>query len=123
MIDLAERADRFFLLSEAADTAGLAAMCADGCRVKQNIGEETDVAGLTALVDGFAAAGVTVTYSDVRRVVAPSAVTEQHLVTLRRADGVEVAADACVILRFDDDGMIVELDEYVDAASFAAIFD
>ena len=57
-----------------------------------------------------------------RRVVAASAVTEQHLVTLRRADGVEAASDACVVLRFDDDGKIVRLDEYVDAGSFAAIF-
>jgi ketosteroid isomerase-like protein len=121
-MDLDALTDRFFVLSAAADGDGVVAMCADDGRFKQNFGEEGGVDTLRALVEGTGAAGIAVAYSDVRRLVTESAVTEQHTVTLTRTDGVQVASDVCVVLRFDDRGLITRLDEYVDTAAFAPIF-
>ena len=120
-MDLEAVTDQFFEHAAAADADGMLALCADGCRIKQNIGDEGGVTELRALVEGLAAGGISVTYSDVRRVVADRAVVEQHLVTLSRSDGVSVAADLCVVLRFDDDGRIVRLDEYLDGGTLAAV--
>ena len=121
-MDLNERMDEFFSRAAAGDADGVAAMCADGCRIKQNIGEEGDAGALVALIRGLSDAGVTTSYRDVRRVAGEHAVTEQHLVTLRRSDGVEVASDVCVVVRFDDEGLATRIDEYVDSAAFAPIF-
>lgn len=121
-MDLDAITARFFTLAAAGDTSGLAAMCAPGCRVKQNIGDEGGVDVLVGIVDGAAALGLTVSYSDIRRVVADHAVTEQHLVTIAKADGSTVSSDVCVVLRFDDAGLITRLDEYVDSAALAPAF-
>ena len=67
-------------------------------------------------------AGVKTAYSDVRRTVADHAVTEQHVVTLTRPDGVEAASDVCVVIRFDDNRLITRIDEYMDAAAFTPLF-
>ena len=67
-------------------------------------------------------AGVKTAYSDIRRTVADRVVTEQHLVTLSRPDGVKVSCDVCVVVRFDADGLITRVDEYLDTAALAALF-
>jgi ketosteroid isomerase-like protein len=74
-----------------------------------------------AYVQGIKNDGVSVKYSDVRRSVGDGFVVEQHVVTLTRPDGKSASTDVCVVLRFDDDGMITRLDEYVDSAVFAAL--
>lgn len=119
-MDLSDLTDQFFSAAAAADVDAMLALCADECRFKQNIGDEGGTEVLRELVEGLAALGVTVSYSDVRRVVAGAAVTEQHLVTLARGDGSSVSADVCVVIRFDDDGRITRLDEYLDGAALAA---
>ena len=119
-MDLSDLTDQFFAAAAASDVDAMLALCADGCRFKQNIGDEGGTDVLRELVEGLAALGVTVSYSDVRRVVADGAVTEQHLVTLARSDGTAVSADVCVVLRFDADGRITRLDEYLDGATLAA---
>lgn len=120
-MDLDSLTDQFFAYAAAGDHDALVAMCADDCVVKQNIAEETTAEGLRDLVAMLAAAGVTTAYSDVRRITGDRTVTEQHLITLSRADGVESASDVCVVLRFDDDGRITRLDEYLDSAAFAEL--
>lgn len=120
--DLAAIADEFFRCSAAGDAAGVAALCAPNCRIKQNIGEESGVEALIGLIEGLAAGGITTSYSDVRRVVAAGVVVEQHVITLRRADGVEASGDACVVMRFGDDGLLVRADEYLDGSQFTAVF-
>ena len=121
-MELTELMDELFRRAAASDAEGVAAMCADGCAVKQNIGDEGGVDELVAIIRGLADADVTTRYSDIRRVVADHAVTEQHLVTLTRADGVEVSADVCVVVHFDDEGKVVRLDEYLDGAALGPIF-
>ncbi len=121
-LDLGLIADEFFRCSAAGDAAGVAALCAPDCRIKQNIGEESGAGALIGLIEGLAAGGITTSYSDIRRVVTDGVVVEQHVITLRRSDGVEVSGDACVVMRFDDAGMLVRADEYLDGSQFAAIF-
>ena len=53
--------------------------------------------------------------------MADGATVEQHVVTLTRSDGVAVSADVCVVARFDDNGLVTSIDEYLDSAAFAAI--
>ena len=36
--------------------------------------------------------------------------------------GREATGSACIILRFDDDGMILRLGEYIDGRPFAPLF-
>ena len=119
-MDLSDLTDQFFEAAAGGDVDGMLSLCAPDCRFKQNIGDEGGTDVLRALVEGLAALGVTVSYSDVRRIVADGAVTEQHLVTLTRADGEAITADVCVVLRFDDDGRITRLDEYLDGSSLSA---
>lgn len=122
-MDLDARTSDLFDKFAAQDGEGVAAMCAPGFLVKQNNGPESDVETLLAgLNEMLWAQGVATAYSEVRRVVADSTVTEQHLVTLTRPDGVAASSDVCVVLRFDDDGLITRLDEYLDMAAFAPLF-
>jgi ketosteroid isomerase-like protein len=121
-MELDERMDELFRLAAAGDADGVAAMCADGCVVRQNIGMDGGVDDLVGLIRSLAGAGVTTSYSDIRRVVGEHAVAEQHRVTLARSDGVEVVSDVCVVVRFDEGGRITSLDEYLDGAAFAPIF-
>ena len=60
--------------------------------------------------------------SEVRRSVGDGFVVEQHVVALTRPDGKSATTDVCVVLRFDDDGLITRLDEYADSAVFASLY-
>lgn len=122
-MDLAAQTGDLFDRFAAQDSGGVAALCAPGFLARQNNGPENDVETmLTGLGEMLWTPGVETAYSAVRRVVADRAVTEQHVVTLTRPDGVNAASDVCVVLRFDDDGLITRLDEYVDTAAFAPLF-
>ena len=122
-MDLGARTSELFDKFAGQDGDGVAALCASGFLAKQNNGPESDVETMLAGLDEMLwAQGVETAYSDVRRVVADRAVTEQHVVTLTRPDGVEASSDVCVVLRFDDDGLITRIDEYVDMAAFAPLF-
>ncbi len=59
-------------------------------------------------------------YEDVRRVVGDHAVVEEHTVVAVSASGNPLRLPACVVVRVDDDGLITEIDEYVDTAPLAA---
>jgi ketosteroid isomerase-like protein len=120
-MDLAERTSQLFAIFESQEFDGLDALVAPGITTKQNSNPELDLDGLKAFVQGFKNDGVSVTYSDVRRLVGDGFVVEQHLVTLTRPDGKSASTDICVVLRFDDDGLITRLDEYVDSVAFASL--
>jgi len=59
-------------------------------------------------------------YEEVRRVVGDNAIVEEHRVRSTTPGGVELDLSACVVVRLDNDGKIVSLDEYVDTAPLAA---
>ena len=69
------------------------------------------------LVDSLAAFA----YENPRRIVGRDAVVEQHDVRMTRRDGAEVVLDVCIILRFDTEGRIVRIDEYLDSAGVAPL--
>ena len=120
-MDLAERTGQLFAIFESQEFDGLDALVAPGIKTKQNSNPELDLNGLMAFVQGLKNDGVSVKYSDVRRSVGDGFVVEQHVVTLTRPDGKSASADICVVLRFDDDGLITRLDEYADSAAFASL--
>ena len=122
-MDLDARTAQLFALFESQDFDGLETMLAPDARIKQNGNPEHDINGLLAFVHGLKNEGVQVEYSDVRRSVGDGFVVEQHVVTLTRSDGKSASTDVCVVLRFDDDGLISRLDEYVDSAVFASLYD
>jgi ketosteroid isomerase-like protein len=122
-MNLAERTAQLFAIFESQEFDGLEALLAADARMKQNGNPEHDVEGLMAFVQGFKNDGVAVKYSDVRRSVGDGFVVEQHVVTLTRPDGRSASTDVCVVLRFDDVGLITRIDEYVDSAVFATLVD
>jgi len=114
-VDLEARAEEAFRRAAAQDGDGFAAMFASEARIKQNFGEEMDLATALGWVHGLWDAGIRSSYENVRRVVGADVVVEQHLVRLTRAsDGLEVESDVCVVMRFDEAGLIVRIDEYAD---------
>ena len=74
------------------------------------------------MIEGLKRDGVIVEYSDVRRSVGVRFVVEQHIVRLTRPDGVSASTDVCVVVHFDDTGLIIGPHEYVDTAAFVALF-
>lgn len=122
-MDLAERTGQLFAIFESQEFDGLDALLSPDVKMKQNGNPEHDIDGLKAFIQGFKNDGVSVKYSDVRRSVGDGFVVEQHVVTLTRPDGKSATTDVCVVLRFDDDGLITRLDEYVDSAVFATLVD
>ncbi len=121
-MDLDARTAQLFALFESQDFDDLETLIAPDARIKQNGNPEHDINGLLAFVHGLRNEGVRVEYSDVRRSVGERFVVEQHVVTLTRPDGKSAMTDVCVVLRFDDDGMITRLDEYADSAVFASLY-
>ncbi len=119
-MDANELLDDLARRGEAGDAAGLAALCSPELRFRQNIGTVGGVAELVAMVEMLNDLGVSVAYSDVRRIIAGDRATEQHLLTLTRADGASVSTDVCLVVRVED-GLIAEVDEYLDGAALAGI--
>lgn len=106
---------------EAGDAAGVAALCTPDLRFSQNIGTVGGVAELVSMVELLNQLDVSVSYHDVRRIVTGDHAIEQHLLTLTRADGVSVSTDVCLVVRVSN-GLIAEVDEYLDGAAIGTIF-
>lgn len=123
VIDIGDRCAQFFQYSSSHSWDALARLCSPDAVFSQN-GNDTDLDGMLEMVRGITSSGIGYEYGDVRRTVAAAdrTVVEQHHVTMRRGDGVEANADVCVVLTFDESGMIVRLDEYVDTAAFSPLF-
>lgn len=114
--ELNRLADRLFGSFESHDLDSVAAMCAPDAIVTQN-GRTASWAefrpGLEALLTWFGDHR----YEKVRRVFGTNTVVEEHQVVSTTTDGKAVDLAACVILRFDDEGRLTSLDEYVDTSS------
>lgn len=122
-MDLAARTAQLFAIFESQEFDELESLLAPEATMKQNGNPEHDKDGMMAFVRGLKNEGVSVAYSDVRRSVGDGFVVEQHVVTLTRPDGKSASTDVCLVLRFDDDGLITRVDEYVDSAVFASLND
>jgi ketosteroid isomerase-like protein len=120
-MDLAATTAQLFGHFESHSIEGVRDMFAPDARVRQNGTPEHDIEGLVSMIKGLQRDGVRVEYSDIRRTVGDRFVVEQHVVKLTRPDGVSASTDACVVMHFDDDGMITGMHEYVDSAAFAQL--
>ena len=121
-MDLAARTAQLFAIFESQEFDGLEALLAPGVVMKQNGNPEHGLDGLLAYVQGIKNEGVSVKYSDVRRSVGDGFVVEQHVMTLTRPDGKSASTDVCVVLHFDDEGLITRLDDYADSVVFASLY-
>ena len=92
-------------------------------RAVQNIsGEEVSARELLRSMRGLVESLADFAYENPRRVIGEDTVVEQHDVRMARPDGVEVVVDVCIVLKFDADGQIVRIDEYLDSARVAPLF-
>ena len=87
-------------------------------RAVQNIsGQEVNAGDLLISMRGLVESLADFCYENPRRVVGQDAVVEQHDVRMTRRDGIEVVLDICIVLRFDADGLITRIDEYLDSGA------
>lgn len=117
---LNDLADRLFDSFVAHDLESVAEMMRPDAVVVQN-GNSMGVAEAMAMIESLTGVLGDHRYEDVRRVVGAGAIVEEHRVRSTTPSGHEVDLMACVVVRVDDEGRIVSLDEYVDTAPLAAI--
>lgn len=121
-MQLEAKMDALFDAFAAQDVEKLRALCAADFDGRQNGSPPSGFDEMMVMVsETFWNAGLKISYSNIRRVLSDRAVAEQHDVTLARPDGVQVVLDVCVIVRFDEEGFVVSLDEYADTAQLAPL--
>ena len=114
--ELSNTADRLFQAFAAHDGDTLRELCVPDARFwasTRNVESSLDevIASLPAMRGRIGQHR----YEDVRRLVAPDGFVEQHVVRSTLPDGKPLEIEACVVVRTDEDGRIVRLDEYVAA--------
>lgn len=110
-------AERLFAAFVAHDLDTARAMAHPDARITQNGVTSTVDDSLTNIAAMRAVLGDH-HYADVRRLTADQAVIEEHRVVSTTPSGDPVDLTACVVIRVDDDGLITEIDEYVDISNF-----
>lgn len=98
-MNLGERMDQLTAAFEREDVDAVRALLSPDARVRRNNGDERDVDMLIATIGGLEDAEVAVKYSEVRRVIGPDAVVEQHVVTLIKPDGTSASSEVCLVAR------------------------
>jgi ketosteroid isomerase-like protein len=83
----------------------------------QNFGGKSTAA---AAVARFRKSGIQVDYSNVRRITTGNTLVEQHDTTITMGSK-SVTTPMCLIVEFDDAGLITSVAEYADSAAFAAL--
>ena len=121
-MDLDAITSRTFAAAEAKDWATFRSAFADDAVLAQNVGREQSIEAAMIGLPRLTADGTTLRYENVRRIVAERAVTEMHDAVFIKPDGAVVRIDICVVFRFNDDGLIVRADEYLDAAAAKPLF-
>lgn len=89
--------------------------------LRQNVGAEQSISEAMRFLPLFTADGTTLRYENVRRVLGASGATEMHDAVFTKPDGRVVRIDICVVVQFDDDGLIIRSDEYLDSAAAAPL--
>lgn len=95
----------------------LARIHPDGRAVQNISGHEVNARDLLNSMRGLVESLADFRYENPRCIVGQGAVVEQHDVRMIRHDGIEVVLDICIILRFDADGLITRIDEYLDSSA------
>ena len=114
--ELSNTADRLFKAFEEHDFDTVRELCDPEARFWSSIaGRESSVEELLAYLPSVRERIGAHRYTDVRRLVAPDGFVEQHLVRSTKPDGEALEMEVCVVVRTDEEGKIVRLDEYVAA--------
>ena len=106
-------AQRLFDLFTVHDFDGVEKLMAPGAIVTQN-GTSATYAEMRPHLEGLRAVIGDHRYENVRRVVGDHAVVEEHDVVSTTPAGKDICLPACVVVRVNDAGLIISLDEYVD---------
>ncbi len=122
-VELERRAAAFFAAAERRDWETFRSLMADDAVTTQHVAGATPSTPdqLTRWAGAMAEAGIALRYENQRRVVSGEVVVEQHIVRLTSPDGSVASSDVCVVMRFGQDDLLVQLDEYLDPAAFAAV--
>lgn len=112
--ELGSVADRLFKAFVDHDADALRDLCADHARFWSSATKrESDVEEVIANLPAMRGAIGDHRYEEVRRLIAPDGFVEQHRVRSTRPDGTALDIEACVVVRVDEDDMIVRVDEYL----------
>lgn len=122
-MDLDDVLDRTFGAAEAGDWESFRSMFADDAVLKQNVGGEQSIDAAMQTLPLVTADGTTLRYENVRRIHGRSAVTELHDAVFVKPSGREIRLDICVVVQVDDQARIIRVDEYLDSAAAAALFE
>lgn len=123
-LDLEKRTADFFAAIARRDWNDVMERVHPEARAIQNIvGREMNARDLLQSMRALVESLAVFAYKNPRRVVGRDAVVEQHDVEMTRPDGSGVVLDICVVLRFDVEGRIVRLDEYLDSAGIGPLAD
>lgn len=120
--DLGEITEQVFRSAEDGDWDRFASFFAPDARMRQNVGREQSITESMVTLPAMTADGTTLRYENARRLVGELCVTEMHDAVFTKPDGRVVSLDICVVIQFDDDGLIVRTDEYLDSAAAVALF-
>ncbi len=102
-----------FRAFEDGDFDAAEAMLAPGATIIQN-GNAMSWAEARPMLEGLRPVMGAPRYGDVRRTIAGATVVEEHTVSSTTPRGAEIVLHAAVAIRFDDDGLVTSIDEYVD---------
>lgn len=114
-VDLDATTDKLFRSAEAGDWASFSALFAPDAVMAQNVGVEQPLADALPGLQHLTADGTTLRYENVRRFIGDNVVTELHDAVFTKPDGQVVRIDICVVIQFDDSGLVVRSDEYLDS--------
>lgn len=119
--DLGALTEQVFRSAEAGDWERFASFFGPEARIRQNVGREQSVAESLVTLPRLTADGTTLRYDNARRLVGESSVTEMHDAVFTKPDGRVISLDICVVIQFDDAGLITRVDEYLDSRAAAAL--
>lgn len=116
MIDLDDVAERLFANFVAHDLDAVEAMMAPGATITQN-GVTSVFVEAKPRLERLPSRIGNHHYENVRRLIGTTFVVEEHSVVTTTPAGVHLNIAACVVLRVDEAGRIISLDEYLDTAA------
>jgi ketosteroid isomerase-like protein len=117
---LNDLADRLFDAFVAHDLDAVEAMMAPDAVLVQN-GKRSTFAESRVWLETITQVLGDHRYEEVRRIAGDGAIVEEHQVRSTTPGGQAIDLAACVVIRVDDAGRIVSLDEYVDTAPLAGL--
>ena len=119
---IADLADRLFATIERGDVPALAAIWADDVVVwRLGGGRERDKARALKVIDWFVGATTERTYEVLDRQIFDGGFVQQHNVHASTRTGASLTFRACLVVKVDADGLINQIDEYLDPADLTAL--